>query len=194
MKQRHINVLLGLCFGIALFSSCTIQKRTVNRGYFVQWNRDKKIKNGSADAKEELSIRQENAVAEETEILASSETGMIEPASGMDTPGDSQALPELAAESKPYTQKQAVQKIAKQVSAVKPAAGKILEKIKRTPPPMDWELTINIVLTAVFLALAILFTLLAIKAAAGLMLFVWGILALVSFVLFVTQVIDLIMW
>jgi hypothetical protein len=74
---------------------------------------------------------------------------------------------------------------------------KIIQKVKKqarkVAVPMDGELVINIILMIVFLGLSILFLMLALKAT-GIMLFVyWGLCAL-SFILFVTQLIDVIMW
>lgn len=198
MKKQNLRLLLILCLSIVFISSCTVQKRTVNKGYFVQWHWDKKIKSEKINSDELASTHEK---VDEIEINPSEEFSNLEITStteqnSNESTSDSDFKPTFDFENitiktreiKSYLPATECFTKGKEVSS------KILKPFKRPKPLMDGELIVNIVLTVVFLGLAILFTMLAIKAAAGIMLYVWSILALVAFVIFVTQVIDVIMW
>lgn len=196
MKKQHFNLLLILCFSISLISSCTIQKRTVNKGYFVQWHWDKKIKSEKAES-EELSST--NLDETETEEITTVERNLETKENSFERSSDSDFKPTFDLNIENIRIK------TREIKSTFPATEcftkgkhlplKILKSFKKAKPAaMDGELIVNILLTILFLALAIIFTLLAIKVGAGLMMYIWGILALVAFIIFVTQVIDIIMW
>lgn len=191
--MKNANLLLTGLFALVIISSCTIQKRTVNKGYFVQWHWDKNVKSPSAEnpgqAPEEIDLAQQTEILEAPVPENSIETGFSE---------NTDAKPGIISEHEnqtlvPRTKKLA--SISENSPLKKPAIRILTHKIRKAAPmPMDGELAINIILLVVFLALAILFTILAINVATGTMLYVWGALALLCFVIFVTQVIDVIMW
>lgn len=185
----------SLIFLIAFsFTHCTIQKRTVNKGYHVQWH----IGNKTSHAKQ--STQQDYGTNETT--IASNET--------VDSKEDQKFQNNLVVEIQHESTEQISIEDDHQTALTKPNLVKaeqdvkqesthqrIVQKIKKharkVAVPMDGELVINVILMLVFLGLSILFLLLALKAA-GIMLFVyWGLCAL-SFILFVTQLIDVIMW
>lgn len=60
--------LLTLIFLVGAFQACTIQKRTVNKGYFIQWNRD--LKTHSTGQNESRKSAENQKTQEEEENLA----------------------------------------------------------------------------------------------------------------------------
>ena len=189
--MKNITLLLAGIFALLLISSCTIRKRTVNKGYFVQWNLDKKIKSPVLPA-EPAGIQVEAGLTRQggnLTFVAAEQALETEAVAADAKPGIS--IPEtetIVARDDESGSNPA--NVTYKKSPLRHAAQKIKRK---APMPMDAELAINIGLLVLFLALAILFTILAINAGAGTMLYVWGILAVVSFIIFVTQVIDVIM-
>jgi hypothetical protein len=191
--MKKANLLLMGLFALFFISSCTIQKRTVNKGYFVQWHWDKNLKSSSTESRAQIPAEAELEMQTEQVEVAEVEnfipTGFSE---------NTDSKPGIISEEEnqtivPRTKKMTA--ISESIALKKPAVRALTQKIKkRAPMPMDAELAINILLLVVFLGLAILFTILAINVATGTMLYVWGALALLCFVLFVTQVIDVIMW
>lgn len=199
MKRQNLHLLLILCLSIILVPSCTIQKRTVNKGYFVQWHLDKKIKTQKVNSDDLSATKEKEDEIEinQTETTNTSEITSTTEQNSNENTSDSDFKPTSDFHANLETSNQVAKIVDFKTECFtngKEVSSKILKKIKKPKPAMDGELIINIVLTIVFLAAAILFTLLAIKAAAGLMLYVWALLALVAFIIFVTQVIDVIMW
>jgi hypothetical protein len=193
--MKKINFTLALASLLIYFSSCTIEKRTFNKGYFVQWN-SKKINQKSNQ--DELLLKTDSEIIENNTFTSEENTesneNMIEAQTSVsDNLSNSDLLTnensKAAVNSTPAnsnlkskTTDFSLTKKIKQVSQVK-------NSMKKVAPPMDGESIINIILLVVFLGLAILFTMLALKAIMP-MIIVWGVLALVSFILFITQIFD----
>ncbi|MFN5416153.1 MAG: hypothetical protein ACK5B9_03790 [Flavobacteriia bacterium] len=194
MKKLKNVLLLVFIFG-ALFS-CTIQKRTVNKGYFVQWNWDKKIKNqGTTETKvkPESEVQIEIAQTEPIFEEQKSSTSVSDEIEVQDAPVVEENNTSKKSLNSTFNTLKEIKPISKGVTVLKKIHDKVFHKKKAATPPMDGELWINIGLLILFLILTIVFISLALKAIEY-MVFVWWGLALVAFIVFVTQVIDVIMW
>lgn len=193
--MKKINFTLALAALLIYFSSCTIEKRTFNKGYFVQWNSKKVNQKSNQDeflVKTDSKIIENNTFSSEkntesNENLSEAQTSVSDNISNSDVLINEKS--KSAVRSTPInsnlktkTSNLSLTKKIKQVALVK-------NSIKKVAPPMDGESILNIVLLVVFLGLAILFTMLALKAIMP-MIIVWGVLALVSFILFITQIFD----
>lgn len=186
-----INHFLAAIAALAFITSCTIQKRTVNKGYFVQWHWDKKVKNNPTE--ESQSVASLEKVSEQilgkSEQLAPEVNVPVEQNSVEETSNNPIEAPQpnpLLPQNKKANGEQTLKITEKAPHIIK-------KQFAKPAAAMDGELWINIGLTIVFIGLAILFLILAMNATGILMWVYWGACAL-SFVLFVTQVIDLIMW
>lgn len=203
MKNQIKPLLKGLPFVLLFtffFHSCTIQKRTFNKGYFVQWNWDKKVKNTNYLEKENQILTQNNTenseeIVSETnvnqeQILITSDV-ILDEKSEFISPNkiiENQKRQNTSVKSQKFSLKKINSKILKAF---------IPKSLKKASPPMDGELAINIVLTVVFLVASILFFILAHNAflvPSMLLAAIYGVVCLVAFIIFITQVIDLIMW
>ncbi|MCE3296394.1 MAG: hypothetical protein K0R65_2108 [Crocinitomicaceae bacterium] len=190
MKKASL-LLMGI-LAFLFISSCTIQKRTVNKGYFVQWHWNNKIK--STPVEEDRVVSPEPGIEETAEIQ---ETPIFLEAENVESPGEEILDAVAVTEEKTEAVTNFSHKMAdfnEDFKLQRMVVGKKLHEMKQSPPPMDVELAVNIGLLVLFLALAILFTIFALNAAAGTMLFVWWALAGLCFIIFVTQVIDVILW
>ncbi len=200
MKNINTTHILKFAFTIGLIilmQACTIQKRTYNKGYFIQWNLDKhksqkpssneylveesKINDGLT---EEISSTENRPSEIQNEFVLNSNSDNV----NLNNEGSS----EYNVTSKNSTQKSIsenkTQKKGQKLNVKKIFAAK---KLLKKSPAADGELIINIILTVVFLGLTILFLILLLSAVAPL-LYVYAVAGLVSLVLFVTQLIDLI--
>jgi hypothetical protein len=193
--MKKINFTLALAALLIYFSSCTIEKRTFNKGYFVQWNSKKVTQKSNQD---DLLVKTDGEIIENTSFTSEKNTESNENLSEVQTSvsdniSNSDVLINEKSKSavrstptnpnlKTKTSNLSLTKKIKQIAQVK-------NSIKKVAPPMDGESILNIVLLVVFLGLAILFTMLALKAIMP-MIIVWGVLALVSFILFITQIFD----
>lgn len=189
--MKNLLSTLFLATILCYISSCTVQKRTFNKGYFVQWNTNKKVFKTNSDEIEKTIITKEVVSTEEIEIAEiEKETPAISTSdnfvakeenhisfSKVQNPTLTNTIPANSIES-------FSKKTSKKVKLIQ-------HKVKKVAP-MSGESVLNIVLLVVFLGLAILFTLLALKAAMPLVI-VYGVLALVTFILFVTQIFDVFM-
>jgi uncharacterized protein YjaZ len=193
MNLKPITYCLLFAF-IAFLNSCSIEKRTFNKGYFVQWNNqkiDSKHKNQeikSTVEKQDLSIinsLEKKIISEKVENIDLSSANI------------NNNIPSQIANRK-STRKNSKSFIVNSLSEENVKSKTIAHSIKQVrkienkiKQKRDGELVINIVLTVVFLAAAIIFTMMGLAAIPP-MQYVWLGIALLSFILFVTQVIDLI--
>lgn len=194
MKTTSTKYILVLFLSFLFISSCTIQKRTVNKGYYVQWNWNKKISdhdnktNDLADTKieEEQDFDQISTV--ETSTIVLDEVNIPqerEKGESIEKWVQTKKIQDFK------LTKKTVREVRNKVSKIKHSALK--KSSKKIPGNMDWELILNIAMLVLFAVLSVVFLLLALEAT-GTMVFVWWGLTALCFVLFVTQVIDVIMY
>ena len=161
-------------------SSCTIQKRTVNKGWFVQWHWDKKIKSNSSGEENKPVELTETQVTEENEYFETAAVPALEEA-------PAEQLNQLDSKKDVVESEKggsiSLKQIPAKVNEIRNSSKSLHQKeMRQSPPPMDTELVINIGLLVLFLALAILFTVLALNVSTGVLLYgYWG-LAVLCFV------------
>ncbi|MES2588296.1 MAG: hypothetical protein V4622_04895 [Bacteroidota bacterium] len=201
MKSIKTTTVLGLAILFSLIflnQSCSIQKRTYNKGYFVQWNGNKKASTGSASENLTSSVSDNEVFnkkeAAESEVLLveneSIETELVPTSNSIVE--NSELIQDNVFESENKNGKSVYElKQSKQLKKDNLSVSKVKSLKKSKKAYFDWELGINILLTVVFLGLIILFVVLALNSVMPTIL-IWGILGLISLVLFITQIIDLI--
>jgi hypothetical protein len=181
-----------LLITLSLIFSCTIEKRIYKKGYFVQWNSHFPKKSvDKINENNENYLISENEI--ETNFLEHFQNENLNAISEINSNDDAiltkeNSIPEIST-NKNYK--------FKNTETKKDESEKNYQKIEINQEQefarMDGELALNITLTVLFAGLTVLFIFLALAAIVP-MIYVWWGLALVSFILFVTQVIDLIMW
>lgn len=189
--KKQINFAL-LLISFSVFFSCTIQKRTVNKGFYIQWN---KHYSKNAEANNEAALKAEN----EVEIRFENSERPAETAFESTAKTNDQAVVEDAPAKLEISTKQVVkprfekpqQQIHKVEKLGKLLQKKLTKKQQAAPISRELEIILNILLCLVFAALTALFISLALHASGYLVIIYW-VCAVICAVVFVTQVIDVI--
>jgi hypothetical protein len=208
MKLNYTKIYFYLTLFSIFFTSCTVEKRIHNKGYFVKWNTSNfqnTTKNLHTEHNvEDLSSENVNHQAEnlsssiETSISADQiNNEQIERSSYLEKTNEAkisktekttnEKLSFISKTKENVNQKNVNQKNIKQFVQIKK------DKFKSFLNRADSDLIINIIVTVLLAAAIGIFIFLAL-AATGTIMYVWWGLALIAAIFFVTQLVDLIMW
>ena len=208
MKLNHAKICLYFTLFLVFLSSCTVEKRIHNKGYFVKWNTSN-FQNTTKNLHTELNV--EDISSENVNQQAENLNSSIEPSISADQINNEQIeslfylektnkvefsktekstnekLPFISKTKENVNQKNVNQKNIKQFVQIKK------DKFKSFLNRADSDLIINIIVTVLLAAAIGIFIFLAL-AATGTIMYVWWGLALIAAIFFVTQLVDLIMW
>lgn len=194
-KKKNYQTLL-LCVMMLAITSCSIEKRIHTKGYFVKWHattslfqKNNPIEKGVAELENdtqvpiEISSLERNTNKENQENL---------PSQSLINEDESAMMNQDEISRIAHDKNQTPSNFKQETISPKPEFI-VTDSETSHSYRADTELLVNIGLTILLLALIILFIYLALPAI-GTMVYVWWGLATVCTILFVTQVIDLILW
>ncbi|MBI2259875.1 MAG: hypothetical protein HYU67_13380 [Flavobacteriia bacterium] len=201
--KNVLNSLLTIALLFSIVSSCTVQKRLHQKGYFVQWHKNYKTTAENDESQKNITISE---ISNNEDFTLSNEEISINN-SFSNTEMNHNKLNSFDKNENLFTSEE---------NAVSTSSNDILHEMmnsevehksqeinvsssKQTKNEsnlnqksrIDGDLTINIILTVLFAGLIVLFVILGLAAVAP-MIYVWYGLAGLSAIVFITQIIDLI--
>lgn len=196
VKKNTFKHLLLIAIFLVAASACSVEKRVHNKGYFVKWHSNTHLFHKDCHPEKEIA---------EIMIDQKESVGNITVQENLNQKNSEVLFPEIMTNEHQSLEKNEHSTIHDNEHALTVVNSEQLDKTESLNQKelnsksnnsnyrADNELIINIVLTVLLLALLILFIYLAIPAT-GTMVYVWWGLAAVCAILFITQVIDLILW